>query len=97
MSESLTMAPGVSNGQRARWRDGRPLVNDLTPWLIHKNQNWFASCASAGGNKQGLSVRALPKFTAAQCTLRTIPTRVLLLLRDSGSCPHIVRIILVFA
>lgn len=49
------------------------------------------------GNKQGPSVRALPKFAGAQCTLRTIPTRVLLLLRDSGSCPHIVRIILVFA
>lgn len=34
-------------------RDERPLVNGRTPRLFQKNQNWFASCASAGGTNKG--------------------------------------------
>lgn len=73
-----------------------PLMNGLTPRVSQKSK-LVRILRKCRGNKQGLSERALPKFAGAQCTLRTIPTQALLLLRDSGSCPHIVHIILVFA
>lgn len=74
-----------------------PLVNGLTPRVDSQKSKLVRILRKCRGSKQGLSERALPKFAGAQCTLRTIPTQALLLLRDSGSCPHIVHIILVFA